>query len=370
MTKSTLPRIKIPLITDRKSALLSTIWTQRRRRNGKFLTGYHWRNLVIKNQILIGNLENSSAISAISTIFRKHGNCSIIIVMKITKAVIPAAGFGTRFLPATKSQPKEMLPIVDKPVIQYLVEEAVKSGIKEIILITGRGKRAIEDHFDVSWELETALNKKGDKKLLEEIRKIAKLAEFIYVRQPEPLGDGDAILHAKKILKNEPFLIMFGDSIIDSKIPAAKQLMKAYKKTQKTVVGVTEVPDSEISNYGIVKPKSNQTTFEIEEMIEKPSREKAPGNLAIVGKYIVTPEIFDALENAKSGDGKELRLIDGMRELQKTQKIYGHILDGTFHDTGNKFGMLKATLHFALQRKDLAPELKKYLKNVFRDISK
>lgn len=284
--------------------------------------------------------------------------------MQITKAVFPAAGFGTRFLPATKSQPKEMLPIVDKPVIQYLVEEAVASGIKEIILVTGRGKRAIEDHFDVSWELETALHKKGDRKLLEEIRKISRLAEFIYVRQPEPLGDGDAILHAKKILKNEPFLIMFGDSIMDSKIPAAAQLIKAYQKTQKTAVGVTEVPDEEIPNYGIVQPSGKNKTFEILQMVEKPSLKKAPSNLAIVGKYIVTPEIFDALERAKPADKKELRLIDGLRELQKTQKIYGHILDGTFYDTGNKFGMLKATIAYALKRKNLALELKKYLKKI------
>lgn len=291
--------------------------------------------------------------------------------MQITKAVFPAAGFGTRFLPATKSQPKEMLPIVDKPVIQYLVEEAVASGIKEIILVTGRGKRAIEDHFDVSWELETALHKKGDRKLLEEIRKISRLAEFIYVRQPEPLGDGDAILHAKKILKNEPFLIMFGDSIMDSEIPAAAQLMKAFEKTQKTVIGVTQVPDEDISNYGIVEmintgwKKSNQSkTFEIKQMVEKPSIKKAPSNLAIVGKYIVTPEIFDALERADAQDGKELRLIDGLRELQKTQKIYGHILDGTFYDTGDKFGMLKATLHYALKHDGIGKKLKKYLETL------
>lgn len=266
-----------------------------------------------------------------------------------------------------------MLPIVDKPVIQYLVEEAVASGIKEIILVTGRGKRAIEDHFDVSWELETALHKKGDRKLLEEIRKISRLAEFIYVRQPEPLGDGDAILHAKKILKNEPFLIMFGDSIMDSKIPAAAQLMEAYQKTQKTVVGVTHVPDEEISNYGIIEMEKDEkygehktqiSPFKIKSMVEKPSLKKAPSNLAIVGKYIVTPEIFDALERTKPADKKELRLIDGLRELQKTQKIYGHILDGTFYDTGDKFGMLKATLHYALKHDGIGKKLKNYLKTL------
>lgn len=281
--------------------------------------------------------------------------------MKITKAVFPAAGFGTRFLPATKSQPKEMLPIVDKPVIQYLVEEAVASGIEQIIIVTGRGKRAIEDHFDVSWELESALNQKGQEELLQKIQKISKLAEFIYVRQPEPLGDGDAILHAKTLLKDEPFVVMFGDSIIDSETPATAQLLKAFEEKKSSIIGVTPVEKEEISSYGIVKPKTQETTFEIESMTEKPSPEKAPSNLAIVGKYIVTPEIFECLEKAKPADGKELRLIDGLRELQKTQKVYGHILDGKFYDTGDKFGMLKATIDFALKHDGVAEKLKTWI---------
>jgi UTP--glucose-1-phosphate uridylyltransferase len=289
--------------------------------------------------------------------------------MKITKAVFPAAGFGTRFLPATKSQPKEMLPLIDKPVIQYLVEEAVASGIEQIIIVTGRGKRAIEDHFDASWELESVLNQKGQQKLLREIQNISKLAEFIYVRQPEPLGDGDAILHAKKLLKDEPFAILFGDSLIDGKIPATSQLIDAFQKANQTIVGVTPVEKEDISSYGIVSSRtgtSGQKVFEIESMIEKPKPEKAPSNLAIVGKYIVTPEIFEALEKAQKQDKKELRLIDGLRQLQKTQKVYGHKLDGAFYDTGDKFGMLKATIDFALKREDMNGKLKKYLQEKFK----
>ena len=291
----------------------------------------------------------------------------------ITKAVIPAAGFGTRFLPATKSQPKEMLPIVDKPVIQYLVEEAVASGIKEIIIVTGRGKRAIEDHFDVSWELESALIKKEEQKLLAEVQKISRLAEFIYVRQPEPLGDGDAILHAKKILKDEPFVVMFGDSIIDSPTPATQQLIDAFKKTGNITIGVTNVTKEEVKSYGIVKPEKTsgkvlggEKTFRITEMVEKPSKEKAPSTLAIVGKYVVTPDIFEALEKVRFERGKdskkELRLIDGLRKLAEKQDIYGHLLDGTFYDTGDKFGMVKATIHYALKNPELAEKLKKFMK--------
>ncbi len=272
-----------------------------------------------------------------------------------------------------------MLPIVDKPVIQYLVEEAVASGIKEIIIVTGRGKRAIEDHFDVSWELESALIKKEEQELLREVRKISRLAEFIYVRQPEPLGDGDAILHAKKILKDEPFVVIFGDSIIDSEVPATKQLIDSFKKTREITIGVTNVTKEEVSSYGIVKPEkashkipAGGETFRIAEMVEKPSKEKAPSTLAMVGKYVVTPDIFEALEKVRSERGKvsgsgrkELRLIDGLRKLAEKQDIYGHLLDGTFYDTGDKFGMLKATIHYALKNPELAEKLKKFMKTKF-----
>lgn len=285
--------------------------------------------------------------------------------MKIRKAVFPAAGFGTRFLPVTKSQPKEMLPIVDKPVIQYLVEEAVAAGIEEIIIVTGRGKRSIEDHFDYSFELEYTLVEKGKHDLLESIRAIDKLAKFVYVRQPMPLGDGHAILCAKEIVGNEPFAVLFGDDIVDSKVPAIKQLIDNFDETGCSTIGLEEVSREEISNYGVIKGKKiKELLFEVEDLVEKPKPEKAPSNLGIIGKYIVTPEIFKALENSKTSHGGEIRLIDGFMELKKTQKIYGKVLQGKRYDTGTKIGLIKATIDFALKREDLGPELREYLKNI------
>ncbi len=287
---------------------------------------------------------------------------------KIRKAVFPAAGFGTRFLPVTKSQPKEMLPIVDKPVIQYLVEEAVASGITEIIIVTGRGKRSIEDHFDFSFELEHTLVEKGKHSLLKEVRAVSKLAKFIYVRQPMPLGDGHAILCAKEVLGDEPFAVLFGDDIVDYKVPALKQLLDVYDKTNSSVIALEKVQPKETENYGIIKPKKEQLfgprTFEIEALIEKPKPENAPSHLGIIGKYVVTPEIIRALEKSKPSHGGEIRLIDGFNELKKTQKIYGYEIQGKRYDTGTKLGLLTASIDFALKRKDLAPELKKYLKNL------
>jgi UTP--glucose-1-phosphate uridylyltransferase len=287
-------------------------------------------------------------------------------MQKIRKAVFPAAGFGTRFLPVTKSQPKEMLPIVDKPVIQYLVEEAVDSGIEEIIIVTGRGKRAIEDHFDHSFELEHTLVEKRKHKLLQEVRKIAKLAKFIYVRQPMPLGDGHAILCAKEVVRDEPFAILFGDDIVKSKTPALKQLINQYQKTGSSVIGIENINKEDTNKYGIIKPKrSNGRLHEIEYMTEKPSPEKAPSTLGIIGKYIVTPEIIKALENAESStsDG-EIRLIDGFAKLKKFQKIYGYEIKGKRYDTGHKLGLITATIDYALERKDLGPRLKKYIKTL------
>lgn len=282
--------------------------------------------------------------------------------MKIRKAVFPAAGFGTRFLPVTKSQPKEMLPIVDKPVIQYLVEEAVASGITEIIIVTGRGKRSIEDYFDYSFELEHNLVEKGKHSLLKEVRAIAKLAKFIYVRQPMPLGDGHAILCAKEIVGNEPFAVLFGDDIIDNKIPAIKQLMDVYRQTKSSVVALQKIDINKSQQYGIIKTKkSDGPLHEIEDFVEKPDPKKAPSNLAIIGKYIVTPEIIGALEKAKSGHGGEIRLIDGLKELVTHQKIYGYELKGKRYDAGTKLGLLTANIDFALKRKDLGPALKKYI---------
>lgn len=285
----------------------------------------------------------------------------------VKKAVFPAAGFGTRFLPITKSQPKEMLPIVDKPVIQYLVEEAVKSGIKDIIIVTGRGKRAIEDHFDYSPELESNLVEKGKHSLLKEVRKIPELANFIYVRQPYPRGDGHAILCAEGALNSEPFAVMFGDDIIDSEIPALAQLIKVFEKVKNPVIGLQKVPKNEVSSYGIVEvEKSDGKIHKIKSLVEKPNPKNAPSNLAIIGKYIVTSDIIPALKRAKSSKDGEIRLIDGFRELIKTRPIYGCEIEGTHYDTGDKIGLLKATIDFALKRKDIGPEIKKHLEKMCR----
>jgi UTP--glucose-1-phosphate uridylyltransferase len=285
--------------------------------------------------------------------------------MKIRKAVFPAAGFGTRFLPVTKSQPKEMLPIVDKPVIQYLVEEAVASGITEIIIVTGRGKRSIEDHFDYSFELEHTLVEKGKHSLLKEVRDVARLAKFVYVRQPMPLGDGHAILCAKEVVGDEPFAVLFGDDIVDFKVPAIKQLINVYDQTGGSVIALQKIDRKESESYGMIKPKwSKGRLHEVEQMIEKPKPAESPSDLAIIGKYVVTPEIIAALEKAKPSHSGEIRLIDGFMQLQKTQKIYGYEVEGKRYDTGTKFGLLTANIDFALKRKDLGPKLRKYLKSL------
>jgi len=285
--------------------------------------------------------------------------------MKIRKAVFPAAGLGTRFLPATKSQPKEMLPIVDKPVIQYLVEEAVQSGIEEIIIVTGRNKRAIEDHFDYSFELAHTLAKKGKTELLENIQKIEKLAKFVYVRQPMPLGDGDAILRTKELIGNEPFAIMFGDDIVDNETPALKQLIMQFEEKNASIIALEEIPKEKTESYGIVKPKQSiGRLHEIDSMVEKPKPKDAPSNLGVIGKYIVTPEIFKSLESSKASHGGELRLIDGLMNLQKTQKVYGYQIEGTRYDAGNTFGLITATVAYALKRKELGPQIKKYIQSL------
>ncbi|MBI2464491.1 UTP--glucose-1-phosphate uridylyltransferase GalU [Candidatus Peregrinibacteria bacterium] len=306
---------------------------------------------------------------------------------KITKAVFPAAGFGTRFLPVTKAQPKEMLPIVDKPVIQYLVEEAVESGIKEIIIVTGRGKRSIEDHFDDSFELEYNLVEKGKHNLLKEVRKISQLAKFIYVRQPKPLGDGHAILCAKEVIGNEPFAVLFGDDLVDSEVPALKQLMNVYEKTGSSIIALEKINKKDTDKYGIIKAKNSQKIYEneskktanrhqtkklfskiplyeIESFIEKPKPQNAPSNLGIIGKYILTPEILNILEKTKPGPDGEIRLINGLMKLKNEQKIYGVEIQGTRYDTGTKFGFLKATIDFSLKRNDLGPSMRSYLKTL------
>jgi UTP--glucose-1-phosphate uridylyltransferase len=283
----------------------------------------------------------------------------------IRKAVLPAAGFGTRFLPATKAQPKEMLPIVDKPVIQYLVEEAVASGIEEIIIITGSSKRAIEDHFDYNFELEYMLEKKGKTDLLKKVQDVRDLAKFVYVRQPMPRGDGDAIMRARDVVGNEPFAVLFGDDLVDHEIPALKQLINVYEKTGSSVIGLTKVPKQDVNKYGVVGTKSsNGRTHVIKSLVEKPNQKDAPSDLAIIGKYIVTPEIFEALDKASASKDDEMRLIDGFRTLIHTQDIYGYEIEGKRYDTGDTLGFIKATLDFALKRKELSVDLKDYIRSL------
>lgn len=286
---------------------------------------------------------------------------------KITKAVFPAAGLGTRFLPVTKAQPKEMLPIVDKPVIQYLVEEAVASGIEEIIIVTGQGKRSIEDHFDRSFELEHTLEARGKKKILQEVKRLENLAKFIYVRQNVPMGDGHAILCAKHVVGENPFAVLFGDDVIDSKVPATKQMMDVFYKKKASIMAVQEVPQEKVSSYGVIEPYECEGKLcKIKNLVEKPSPEEAPSNLAVVGKYICTPEVFDALEKVKPGKDGEIRLIDGFDLLKERQALYGYVFEGKRYDTGDKLGLIKATIDFALKRPELGDALREYLKKIVK----
>ena len=285
--------------------------------------------------------------------------------MHIRKAVFPAAGLGTRFLPATKAQPKEMLPLVDKPIIQYGVEEALASGVDNIILVTGRGKNAIEDHFDVSVELETFLETRGKKELLAEIRQISNLINFSYVRQGEPLGLGHAVLVTKNLVGNEPFAVILGDDVIDAKPPALAQMIQVFDEFQGPVLCVEEVPPQDVSSYGIIAADEIRPgVYRIKDMVEKPPRGEAPSNLAIIGRYILTPDIFPALEATVSDRTGEIQLTNGLRRLLKDRPIYGCRVDGVRHDTGNKLGFLKAVVYFALKREDLAGPFSDYLRTV------
>jgi UTP--glucose-1-phosphate uridylyltransferase len=285
--------------------------------------------------------------------------------MRIKKAIIPAAGLGTRFLPATKAQPKEMLPIVDKPTIQYIVEEAVKSGIEDIIIVSGRGKRAIEDHFDKSYELEDQLIKKDKMKMLEEIQSISNLADIHYIRQKEAKGLGHAISVAKKFIGDEPFAVLLGDDIVKTDgTPALKQLTDAFEKYRGSVVGVQQVPESEVSKYGVVAPQgstSEPNLLQVSDLVEKPKKEDAPSNYAIMGRYVLTPEIFDILETLPAGAGGEIQLTDAIKELNKKQAVYACEFSGDRYDVGDKFGFIKATIEFALDRPDLKDQLQDYL---------
>ncbi len=272
---------------------------------------------------------------------------------------------GTRFLPATKAQPKEMLPIIDKPIIQYLVEEAVDSGISNVIFVTGRGKRAIEDHFDYAPELESSLLEKNKKDIFRQVRAISDLANFIYVRQNLPRGDGDAILSASHLANGEPVAVLFGDDIVSGKEPCLLQMIKIFEKYGDPVIALDEVPKSQVSEYGIVKAKKiSENVFEIEDIVEKPSPEKAPSNLSIVGKFIITPEVFKELKKIKKFHKKELRLADALKAFLKKKPIYGLKFEGKRYDCGSKIGFLKATVDFALKHKETKTAFKKYLKSL------
>ncbi len=285
--------------------------------------------------------------------------------MKIKKAVFPAAGLGTRFLPATKASPKEMLPVVDKPIIQYVVEEAVRSGVDNVIMVTGRGKRAIEDHFDKSFELEYELERKGKLDLLKKIRKIAKLAYLSYVRQKEALGLGHAILVAKNLVDDEPFAVLLGDDLVYSKIPCLKQLINVYNKYKCSVLAVERVPREQIHSYGVIGGTHiEDNIYQVDELVEKPSPARAPSNLAIIGRYVLTPRIFKALEKTQPDQGGEIQLTNALKILKAKEPIYACEFVGKRYDAGDKLGFLQATVEYALRRPDLASKFKAYLKDL------
>ena len=284
---------------------------------------------------------------------------------RVRKAIIPAAGLGTRFLPATKSQPKEMLPIVDKPTLQYIIEEAIESGIEEILIITGRNKKSIEDHFDKSVELEAELESHGKEELLNLVNEISNMAEIYYIRQKEPKGLGHAISCAKTFVGNEPFAVMLGDDVVDSKVPCLKQLIDCYDEYKTTILGVQEVPKEEVSKYGIVRGMHiEDRVYKVKDLIEKPKVEEAPSNIAILGRYIITPQIFPVLENTKPGKGGEIQLTDALRTLIGTEAMYAYNFEGRRYDVGDKLGFLEATVEYALKRDDLREDFLKYLSSL------
>ena len=289
-------------------------------------------------------------------------------MMQIAKAVFPAARLGTRFLPATKAQPKGMLPLVDKPLIQYVIEEAVGAGIRNITIVTGRGKNAIEDHFDVSYELERVLEARGREDLLNQVRHISNMVNVSYVRQKEALGLGHAILVARESIGNEPFGVLLGDDIIDSSVPCLKQMMDLFEKLQASIIATCEVPHAEISQYGVIRGTPvegfNGRVYRVHDVVEKPPEREAPSNMAIIGRYILTPEIFGVLERTRTGRGGEIQLTDGIRLLLEQQPVYAYMFDGVRYDAGDKLCFLKATVEFALRRTDLGGEFRQYLKSL------
>ncbi|WP_144697816.1 UTP--glucose-1-phosphate uridylyltransferase GalU [Fictibacillus phosphorivorans] len=293
--------------------------------------------------------------------------------MKVKKAIIPAAGLGTRFLPATKAQPKEMLPIVDTPTIQYIIEEAVDAGIEDILIVTGRGKRAIEDHFDKSLELEETLKEKGKDEELARIQKISNMADIHYIRQKEPKGLGHAIWCARKFIGNDPFAVMLGDDIVRAQKPCLKQLIQEFEARNSSVIGVQEVPTKDVSKYGVVEYDSSFNSgnglYKVKSLVEKPSIEEAPSNLAIMGRYVLTPEIIDILEHLKPGKGNEIQLTDALQELNGIQEVFAYLFEGKRYDIGDKYGFVQATVEFALEREDIGEPLLNWLKQVVKERS-
>lgn len=292
----------------------------------------------------------------------------MIILGTIKKAIIPAAGLGTRFLPATKAMPKEMLPIVDKPTIQYIVEEAIAAGIEDILIVTGKGKRSIEDHFDSAWELEHNLINNGKFEDLKKVKESANV-EIHYIRQKEALGLGHAIWCARKFIGNEPFAVLLGDDIVKSEQPCIKQLINQYEKVQSSVIGIMQVEDKDIHKYGIINPlNTNSNLMEVRQFIEKPTLVEAPSNLAIIGRYILTPEIFPFLEEKQIGKGGEIQLTDAIEKLNSKQKVYGYEFEGKRYDVGEKLGFIKTTIDFALEREELHEDIKKFILSKAREL--
>ena len=285
--------------------------------------------------------------------------------MKIRKAVIPVAGLGTRFLPATKTVPKELLPIVDIPAIQYVVQEAVDSGVAEVIFVTGRGKDSIEDHFDFVPELEQVLEERGQTEMVENLRRIAAMIEVVSVRQKRPLGLGHAVLCARNLVGNEPFAVLLSDDLIDGPVPCLRQLLKVFEKKGESVVALRRVSKPEVQRYGIVQGKTlSDRLYEVEAMVEKPHPDKAPSQMAIIGRYILRPEIFPLLEKLSAGAGGEIQLTDGISNLARRQKVYGYEFEGEHYDIGDKLGFVRATVAYALKRKDLQEKVKEYLRTL------
>ncbi|HFJ5023130.1 TPA: UTP--glucose-1-phosphate uridylyltransferase GalU [Staphylococcus aureus] len=284
---------------------------------------------------------------------------------KIKKAIIPAAGLGTRFLPATKAMPKEMLPILDKPTIQYIIEEAARAGIEDIIIVTGRHKRAIEDHFDSQKELEMVLKEKGKSELLEKVQYSTELANIFYVRQKEQKGLGHAISSARQFIGNEPFAVLLGDDIVESEVPAVKQLIDVYEETGDSVIGVQEVPEADTHRYGIIDPLTkNGRQYEVKKFVEKPAQGTAPSNLAIMGRYVLTPEIFDYLKTQKEGAGNEIQLTDAIERMNNDNQVYAYDFEGERYDVGEKLGFVKTTIEYALKDDSMREELTRFIKEL------